>query len=313
MNPAFVRHFFVASALLSLSALVEPGFSQGPVADGPPAATAAISPAVSTPGMQRQFGGLYTAWRDAMDKKDFEAWKQVTAQSRQGEIRNRIVSQRLSYPQALFDSPISAPALEGLLHVGTLVRGDTASSVYFGKADFGISDPTAVRDNFIVLRFVREFDVWKYDNLRVVKFGDDAEVLLKIRNNDLSFLQSPEFLPDAEVPPIPGPVQAPEYLAEVWITAIGYEVTITVNARHTSVLANDQGRELIIGGLDKGSNRVAVEVKEIPFEGGTPRHLEIGIYGAKQAADKAERYYHFRSSPESPPENYETTFPVPRP
>ena len=140
-----------------------------------------------------------------------------------------------------------------------------------------------------------------------------AEVLLKIRNNDLSFLEAPEFQPDEAVRPAPGPVQPPEYLAEIWITAIGYEAKIIVNARHTSILANDQGRELIIGGLDKGSNRVSVEVKEIPYEGGNPRHLEIGIYGAKGATDKAERFYHYRSSPQSPPQNYQTTFPVPRP
>lgn len=303
--PLFLLSLLITAAggIISLRAQEAP---PAPATSVPP-----VVPATSSPGMQRQFSGLYASWKDAMEKEDFEAWQKVTAQSRQARIRNRIVSQRLKYPESLFQVPVSAPPLRGLLHVDTLVRGDTASSVYFGKADFGISAPTEVRDNFIVLRFVREFGLWKYDNLRIVKFGDDPELLLKIRNGDNSFLQAPEFLPDETPPAIPGPVGLPDYIAEVWITAVGYEVEVVINTQHSSEIANNQGRDLIIGGLSKGNNRLSVEVKEIPIDASTPRHLEIGIYGVKRAEDEAQRFYHYRSTPEAPVESYQTTFAVP--
>ncbi len=268
-------------------------------------------PAVSNPGMQRQLEGLYQSWRDAMDRDDFQAWQQVTAQARQGEIRNQIVSQRLPYPEALFEIPMQAPKLEGLTHVDTLTRGDTASSVYFGLADFGVSEVAEVRENFIVLRYIREFGVWKFDNLRVVKFGDDPSVLLKLRNGDNSFLEAPEFQPAPVPPPIPGPVNAPDYIAELWVTAVGYEVKLSVNAQHHAAIANDSGRELINGGLVKGANRLSVTVKEIPVDAGTPRHIEIAIYGAQRPTDEAKRFYHYRSTPGSEPENFMTNFAVP--
>ncbi len=268
-------------------------------------------PGVSTPSLQRQMEGLYTSWREAMEKQDLSAWQQVTSQARQGEIRNQIVSQRLSFPQAMFATPMRAPSLDGLVHVDTLLRGETASSIYFGKADFGITEASQVRENFIVLRFVKEFGVWKYDNLRIVKFGDDPSILLKLRNGDHSFLEAPEFQPDPVPPRIPGPVKAPDYIAELWVTAVGYEAKISINAQHHAAIANDRGRELINGGLAKGINRISIEVKEIPVSADTPRHLEIAIYGAERAEDEAKRFYHYRTSPGTEARNLQTTFPVP--
>jgi len=261
--------------------------------------------------MQRQFEGLYSGWRDSMEKQDFNAWQQVTAQSRQMRTRNEIVSQRLRYPDALFESPVRAPERRGLVCVDTLVRGDTASSVYFGKADFGLGDPSEVKDNFVVLRFIREFGVWKFDNLRVVKFGDDAELLAKVRNRDRTYLEAPEFQPAAAPPPVPGAVSAPDYIAELWVTAAGYETTITVNGQHHTAIANDSGRELILGGLVRGVNRIKVAVKPVEVESGVPRHLEIGIYGAAKPDEEAKRFFHFRATAESDAAGFESTFTVP--
>lgn len=266
---------------------------------------------VSTPKMRRQLEGLYTSWREAMEAQNFEAWKQVTAQARQGEIRNQIVSQRLRYPEAMFATPLRAPMLEGLVHVDTLLRGDTAASIYFGRADFGISESADVSENFIVLRFVREFGIWKYDNLRVVKFGTDPSVLLKLRNGDNSFLEAAEFQPDPRPPRIPGPVAVPDFIAELWVTSVGYEAKVTVNAQHHSAIANDSGRELINGGLSKGTNRISIEVKEIPLDPGTPRHLEVGVYSAETIQDKAERVFHYRTEPGEAAKNVMTTFASP--
>ena len=269
------------------------------------------APAVSTPAMQRQFEGLYSAWRDAMEKQDLKAWEQVTAQARQMRVRNEIVSQRLRFPDALFLSPVRAPELRGLSWVDTLVRGDTASSVYFGKADFGLGEPSEIRDNFVVLRFLREFGVWKFDNLRVVKFGDDSEMIAKIRNQDRSYLDAPEFQPDAKPPKLMGQVNAPDFIAEIWVTAAGYEATVTVNGQHETQISNDSGRELVLGGLVKGLNRIKVEVKPAALEAGVPRHLEIGIYGAAKPEDEAKRFYHYRATSETEAASFEASFTVP--
>lgn len=260
--------------------------------------------------MQRTFEGLYSAWRDAMTRKDFAGWQQVTATSRQKRVRNEIISQRMRFPEALFASSVAAPELRGLICVDTLVRGETASVVYFGRADFGLGDPTAVRDNFVVLRFIKEFGIWKFDNLRVVKFGDDPEILAKVSNRDRSFLDAPEFQPAPVPPPVMGEVSLPELVGEIWVTASGYEVKITVNGQHQTAIANDSGRELILGGLSKAMNRIKVEVKPAEAEaGGPPRHLEIGIYGAARPDEAAQRFYHFRSAADGGPvAGFETTF-----
>ena len=52
----------------------------------------------------------YEAWRRAMDGGDLGLWEQTTAFSRQIETRNRIVSQKLIFPQALFEDPVAAPS-----------------------------------------------------------------------------------------------------------------------------------------------------------------------------------------------------------
>lgn len=269
------------------------------------------APAVSDPSLQRPFEGLYRAWREAMEKADFRSWEQVTARSRQMMVRNEIVSQRLSYPEALFQSPLRAPELRGLICVDTLVRGDTASSIYFGRADFGVGDPAEVRENFIVFKYIREFGVWKFDHLRVVKFGDDAETLAKVKNRDRSYLAAPEFQPDAAPPAVPGPVNVPDFIAELWVTAAGYEVQVTVNGQHRTAIANDSGRELVIGGVAKGANRIKVEVRPVAVDGGVPRHLEIAVYGSATAEGEAKRFYHFRATADQEVSSFESTFTVP--
>ncbi|MCP5541091.1 MAG: hypothetical protein H7A52_13190 [Akkermansiaceae bacterium] len=301
--------FFALGTLLWISA---PGlaFAQEP-RQTPPAPGNSPPPAPSTPEMQRPFEGLYTAWRDAMTNADLEAWKKVTATSRRIETRNRIVSQRLKYPESLFIGPVQAPPLTGLTHVGTLVRGDAGTSVYFGRADFGVSDPSEVTENFVVFRFLRDGGLWKFDNLRVVKFGDDPELLLKVRNGDLTFLEAPEFQPPAEIPPMPFEVSAPDYVAEVWITAVGYEATVKINNTHASTVANDSGPDLVVGGLKTNGNRIEISTKRIPVDAATPRHLEVGIYAAGSASGEAKRVYHYRSSAEAaPPEKMEAQFAV---
>lgn len=243
----------------------------------------------------------YDAWRQAMDSGNLALWEQVTAFSRQIETRNRIVSQKLPFPQALFEDPVASPLLAGLIPLGVLSTGDTATSTYFGKANFGDEPGVAVSDNLLVLHFLREEGKWKFDNLRIVKIGNDGEILLQIRNSDFSFLRGEEFQPAPVLPPVPQPVEVPQYVAEAWIDATGHEVKITVNGHPTGTFRNVKVTELVMGGVRRGGNTIRIETRLLPEAGGGSPKVEVAIYAAEDPAGQAQRVYHFKPGAAVPP------------
>ncbi|MEM9018083.1 MAG: hypothetical protein AAGC68_13795, partial [Verrucomicrobiota bacterium] len=199
-------HLLLGAILLSLS----PAFVQAQ--NGQPDPTIRVT-----------LENAYNAWKNAMATQDLQRWEATTAFSRQIEIRNRIVSSRLPFPEALFTDPVAPPSLEGLISLGVLSTGFTATSTYFGRANFGQEPGLAPSDNMLVLHFLREEERWLFDNLRIVKIGDNSEILLKIRNQDFSFLQGAEFQPAKQLPPLAQPVGVPDFLAEAWVDSTGYE------------------------------------------------------------------------------------------
>lgn len=261
--------------------------------------------------LQPTLESTYKIWRNAMIQKDFNAWRTATASYRQMETRNRIVSQRQKYPDALFAIPLQAPALSQLVLMNILAKGDTANAVYFGKADFGLAENQAVSDNFIVLKYIRESGQWKFDNLRIIKFGNDADLLLKIRNQDYSFLKDATFQPTGVAPIIAKPVKLPAYLAELWIATNGFEVTVNINnGNHKSRLKNDDGRDLIIGGLVKGNNTISLSITPVSTESTLPKRLEVAIYAAVAADKPAKRIFHYAPDPAKVPPTYSVSIPV---
>ncbi|MDF1850200.1 MAG: hypothetical protein P1U85_05145 [Verrucomicrobiales bacterium] len=252
-----------------------------------------LSQAKSDPAIRATLENAYNAWRSAMDSQDLKRWEQATALSRQIDIRNRIVSQKLPFPQALFEDPIGAPPLGGLFALGVLSTGETATSTYFGKANFGEAPGAAITDNMIVLHFLKEEGSWRFDTLRVVKMGADSGILLQIRNRDYSFLQSAEFQPAPQLPPLPQPVETPDFVAEAWIDATGYELTLTVNGIKTGTFPNMKGAELLIGGLKKGQNQVTITSRHLPEAQAGAGRVEVAIYAARDASGKASRVFHY--------------------
>jgi hypothetical protein len=236
----------------------------------------------------------YDAWRQAMDAGNLALWEQVTAFSRQIETRNRIISQKRPFPQALFEDPVAPPVLGGLIPLGVLSTGDTATSTYFGKANFGDEPGVAVADNLLVLHFLREEGKWKFDNLRVVKIGNDGEILLQIRNSDFSFLRGEEFQPAPVLPPVPQPVETPPFVAEAWIDATGHEVKISVNGHPTGTFRNVKVTELVMGGVRRGGNAIRIETRLLPGSGGAAPKVEVAIYAAEDPAGQAQRVYHYK-------------------
>lgn len=252
------------------------------------------------PALRVTLEGSYNGWRQAMAAGNLQQWEKFTAFSRQIETRNRIVSQRAPFPQAMFEDPIQPPSLGGMISLGVYSTGVTATSTYYGKANFG-GGPSNVRDNLLVLHFLREDGTWKFDNLRVVKLGGNADLLLKIRNSDFSFLADMEFQPLAQLPPVPQPVNTPEFIAEAWIDSSGYEVTITVNGHLTGKFKNVKVTELVNGGLRTGSNSIEIKVQPLAeTEGKTPK-VEVAIYAAKEPGKPANRMFHFKPTGTIPP------------
>ncbi len=234
----------------------------------------------------------YENWRTAMAEGDMEKWEDATAYSRQLETRNRMVSQRLPFPQALWENPLESPMLGGLTPLGVLSTGTTATSSYFGKIRFGNVDGVEARDNILVLHFLKEEDRWKFDNLRIVQIQADGELLLQIRNADFSFLQGKEFQPAPQLPPVPQPVAMPEYVAEAWIDSTGCETTITVNGHLTGKFTDIKTAELVMGGLHRGENQISIEIRRLPESQSAPK-IEIAIYATKDPDAAANRVFHY--------------------
>jgi len=163
----------------------------------------------------------------------------------------------------------------------------------------------------MVLKFIRESEQWKFDNTRIVKFGSDPAMLLKIRNQDFSFLQDPTFQPTGVAPPIAKLVKPPAYLAELWIATNGFDVTVDINnGNHKSRLKNDDGRDLIIGGLVKGLNTVSMQITPVPTNSTLPKRLEVGIYAADAANKPAKRVFHYAPDPAKVPPSYSVSMMV---
>lgn len=251
------------------------------------------------PSLRGTLEATYHAWRAAMAKGDLEAWEAVTALSRQMDIRNRIVSQKAPFPQALFAEPGQAPSLKGLASLGVLSTGQTATSTYFGRADFGESD-VPVSNNLIVLEFQREDDGWKFDKLRLVKTGNDGEVLLQIRNRDFSFLEGEEFQPIPSLPPIPQPVGEPELIGEMWVSSEGYETEIRINGHLCAQLSDSGGKDLVMGGIKRGNNSITIQSKSLPPGDGSVPRLEVAIYAAAGPGEPAKRVFHYRPGEDVP-------------
>lgn len=290
---------FPRSIAAAIALCLAPALSRSQ-SDGAPAAQPDNS-------LRATLESAYDAWRRSMDASDLALWEQATAYSRQIETRNLIVSQKLPFPQALFDDPVAAPSLGGLIPLGVLSTGDTATSTYFGKANFGEEPGVAIPDNLLVLHFLREEGSWKFDNLRIVKPGGNAELLLQIRNGDFSFLRGEEFQPAPVMPPVPQPVETPHYVAEAWIDATGYEVKVTVNGHPLGTFKNLKTTELVMGGAKRGQNTVRIESRLLPDAAGASK-VELAIYAAEDPAGQAQRVYHFKPGADVPTQAAESFF-----
>lgn len=218
----------------------------------------------------------YSAWREAMLRKDPSAWQRVTAESRRVEVRNRIVSERKPFPAAIFDLPAPPPSLQGLKFLEAKQNGATAKSSYFGKIDFGIGGNPS--DNLLVLSFIRGSGGWLYDNADYVNLSALPAVRKELASGNLKYLkETPEAQPSGKVPLTPIAANPAKYVAKVYVFCPGREVRVQVNKISHHRFANAKEAQIVIGGAVDGPNEVQYTTKKL--EGGTGKEvMTIRVY-----------------------------------
>lgn len=297
MSPSPLPRPFLLLALIALGSPV-------------PARAADEAPADDT--LRPELEGVYQTWKEAVTARDPKTWERVTAAYTRMNIRNTIVSQKLTFPDALFDSPVRPPLLEGLKFLDARAVKRTAQAVYFGKIDFGLkpsladAGPEEIPENLLVLRFILE-DKWKFDTTRLLSLEGADDVKRQIADGDYSFLDDESFTPPGEVPPVPKPCPLPERIGHLQVVAIGYESEITINRGSTHIIADTAANELIIGGLKNGSNHIVINTRPLPTVAGEEalrKEFEVRILGLDDRGQKKPIEI-FKYKPETVTPHYE--------
>lgn len=219
---------------------------------------------------------VYQLWRNSIVQKDYRVWQQVTAAHKQVEVRNRIVSEKLPFPGAVFELPAPPPSLAGLKLLDAAQNGRTAKAAYFGKIDFGVGGvPT---DNLLVLSFVHNGKHWTYDKADFVNLTALPDVRQELARGELGYLKGVlEARPSGVVPPTPVAVNPASTIAKVYVFCPGREVKVQINKVSRHRFANAQEAEVVIGGARQGLNEVQFSVTKL--DGGTGQEaLAIRVY-----------------------------------
>ena len=232
--------------------------------------------AQDTATLHNQLAGVYGVWRDSMVTRNLSRWQANTSHRRQVVVKNRIYSERGSFPAALFALPVAPPSLRSLKSMQVKLKGATAKIVYFGKVDFGVGG--APSDNLLVLDFVNENGRWKYDNAEFVNISALKGVREQLKKGDLKFLASPDFLPSGKVAPTPIAVNGPvKYIAKAYVYCPGREVQLQINRISRHLFQNTKKAEVISGGARDGRNDVQFAIKSLPGSMGT-EPMAIRVY-----------------------------------
>ena len=220
---------------------------------------------------------VYSEWRSALLAKNLTAWRTCTTAYRQVQTHNLIVSQRLRYPDAIFELPVTPPDPLRLKLLEVEANGPTAHLIYFGKIDLGIGqgDVAEIPENLLVLKYFQDRGAWKFDSTKFINLADNPDMREACVRGNPEFLKHPPFNPPGVVPATPKPCKEPEKAAMLRVQAIGYEVIPTVNGYVGTPIVDTEEQQLLIGGLNRGDNEAVLQIKEIPIPEGEERYLEV--------------------------------------
>jgi hypothetical protein len=202
----------------------------------------------------------YVTWLQAMRSRDVSAFAAQTSQYRQMCLKNEIVSLGQEWPMAVFKSVIQAPDISRLTFVDAAEFGDAARAVYFGRVDFALDSESPVTpENPLVVRFLREGGVWKFDWIQYVNLGTDEDTRREAKSGGRKWLESEEFQLTGRYPAIPRPCKKPYQIAALSILARSCKVTVDVNqGAHIETVENNTGGRIITGGLQRGPNLLTI-------------------------------------------------------
>ncbi len=246
---------------------------------------------------------VYHTWRGAMLNRDVRAWQQSTSRYRQVHTHNMIVSQRQTYPEAVFAVPLRPPDITRLRLLEAEAVGETAHLVFFGRIDLGI-EVEEVPDNILVLRYIKDPEGWRFDTSRLVNLSGAPDVRASLQQGAKpDFLNEPEFTPPGKAPPVPKVCKPPEHMAAFQIESVGYETQVKINGFDYPPVRDVGINQLVIGGLNKGENALEMAIKPTELAPGEERSLEISVM-VLQADPKLPpiAVYRWRTTDANPPE-----------
>lgn len=254
------------------------------------ASSAGSHPASSE--LERHLRQVYEEWKSAMVTSDLQKWARHTARSRQIAVRNTIVSQKRDWPRALFSLAIVPPEVIALRLAGSEVRGAQARLVYFGRVDFRL-DRTPP-PGALVLDFVKEGGHWKYYGGRYYNLESSASLAQQIAAGQIGAIGGPQG-PLTGTPPADPPLcPPPDYAGQIRVQSSGYRTAVSLGPHHQDVITDDATNEIIVGGLQRGANRLRLKVQ--PLEGaGSEPSLEVSIFAlTPHLRTPAVRVFHFQ-------------------
>lgn len=218
----------------------------------------AIAQSREATALRLELERTYLSWVQAMRRSDAAALATQTSRYRLMCLRNEVTSLRQPWPSAVFKSVIQAPDVSELTFIDAAAYGDTARAVYFGRVDFSL-ESAITPENPLIVRFLREGGVWKFDWIQYVNLGKDEELRRDARAGGRRLLDSPEFQLTGRYPELPKPCREPYQIAALSIVARGCQVTVDVNnGSHIETVDNNTGGRVITGGVQKGPNLLTI-------------------------------------------------------
>lgn len=237
------------------------------------------APAQSTdPGLEAALVAAYGRWREAILRKDAPAWAGAITQYRQVVTRNRLVSERLAFPDEVFSLAGNPPKLDGLRLLEAEAAGRTAHLVYFGKVDLG-QDASLQKDTVMKLKFGLENGGWKYDSNRFTSLDSAPDVLKALQaGKKAAFLDSSEFTPPGALPPVPPLCRVPEFKGGFKLQSFGYETQVIMNGFDYAPVEDALDQQLVIGGLVSGANEITLRMNPVPTPENQKAAVQIRLY-----------------------------------
>ena len=252
---------------------------------------------------------VYDFWRDAMVSRNYRAWYQVTATHRRIGLKNRISSEKGNWPADVFELPAAPPTLKGLKILRARSQGRTAKSVYFGKVDFGAGKMPS--DNLLVLSFVHEGRGWKYDAAEFINLDNLKDIRAQLSAGDLSYVDTPAFMPTGVKPKPPAEIQRVKYIAKVYTYCPGREVKVRINKVSMHRFQDNQMSEVIIGGARDGGNELSYEIRDLPgYKGNDPIALRVYLMSQVEGVKPVKVYQYQTQQGELPKRTDSVVFEV---